>query len=228
MPVKQAEGTQGFVRRLNQACDDVPHIIPPLGEGRQIAIAKKLGLSQQGVRKWFTGEAMPRRETMQRLARLLEVDEPWLALGIMPEVSREENRITARNIDGAVMLVMGLVTLAGGACATPVETDERRGYVDFYAILRGTQMAVHVSFAKNVSPGVYTIAIPREYREVRTIAVISLGETRFDFIDLDAINTPKYMQRKSGGYALTVSHLDGRYRTGEATWNRITHFEQLA
>lgn len=227
---KKAEDTAGFVRRLNQACDDVPHLIPPHGEGRQIELAKRMGMSQEGVRKWFAGEAMPRRAMMGKLATVLKVEEPWLALGIMPELSREERRINARNTDGAVLLVMGHITIAGGTCALPSDDDPRRAYVDFYAIQRGTQMAVHVSLGREISPGVFELIIPREYKEVRTIAVIPTHEHRFDYVQLDAIETPKHLQRKSGAYVLNMSRGDkaGTYVRGHTIWKRIRHFEELA
>lgn len=230
MAGKKAAGTEGFVRRLNQACDDAPHIIPPHGEGRQIELAKRLDMSQEGVRKWFAGESMPRREAMRKLARLLEVEEPWLALGVMPELSREEKVVNARNVDGAVLLSMGLITLAGGACAIPGDNDSRRTYVDFYAILRGTQMAIHICLARVTSPGSWTAIVPREYRDVRTLVVIPLGDTRFDFIDLDHINTPEYLQRKGGAFSLSFDKGEtaGVYKRGDMTWRRIKHFGELA
>lgn len=228
---KKAAGTEGFVRRLNQACDDVPHIIPAHGEGRQIELAKRLGMSQEGIRKWFAGESMPRREAMQKLARLLEVEEPWLALGIMPEIGREEKRLNARNTDGAVLLTMGLITIGGGVCAIPGDNDPRKAYVDFYAILRGTQMAIHVCFARNSGPGSWDVTVPREYKEVRTLVVIPLGDSRFDLLDLDHINTPQYLQRKGGAFALSFSKAEGQpgvYARGDMRWKRLKHVGELA
>lgn len=228
---KKAAGTDGFVRRLNQACDDVPHIIPPHGEGRQIELAKRLGMSQEGVRKWFAGEAMPRREAMQKLARLLEVEEPWLALGIMPELSREEKRINARNIDGAVLLAMGMISLGGGACALPSDDDPRRAYVDFYAILRGTQMAIHICYARTLGPGSWEVIVPREYKDVRTLVIIPTSAVRYDLIDLDHINTPQYLQKKGGAFSLTFSKVEGQsgvYSRGDMKWKRLTNVGELA
>ena len=226
---KKAQGTEGFVKRLNQACDDVPHLIPPHGEGRQIELAKRMGMSQEGVRKWFAGEAMPRRARMHKLAALLEVEEPWLALGVMPELSREEKKINARNVDGAVLVVMGLITMAGGMCALPSDSDPRRGYVDFYAILRGTQMAIHVSLAHGKAPSVWEIILPREFKDVRTIAVLPLNNNRFDFIDVDAIHAPKYVYRKSGAYGLSLTKgPDGTYTVGDLALRRLKHFGELA
>lgn len=225
---KKAAGTEGFVLRLNQACDDVPHIIPAHGEGRQIELAKKMGMSQEGVRKWFAGEAMPRRDAMRRLAQLLEVEEPWLALGITPEVTEAEKKVNTRNVEGAVLLVMGLMTLAGGQCAQPGDKDPNRHFVDFYAILRGLQFSMHVSLARRLSEGHYAVQVPREFDRVRVVGVIPIGKGRFEFIDMVSGPVNEHKVRKGGGYAISVNRIDGRYVTGAHTWNRIKNFEDLA
>lgn len=48
-----------FSKRLTQACDDNP-LIPDYDHGRQVTIANKLEVSQEAVRKWFTGDSVPR------------------------------------------------------------------------------------------------------------------------------------------------------------------------
>ncbi len=225
---RKAAGTEGFVKRLNQACDDVPHIIPPHGEGRQIVLAKKMGMSQEGVRKWFAGEAMPRREAMRKLAQLLEVEEPWLALGITPEITEAEKRVNARNVEGAVLLVMGLMMLAGAQVAQPGDRDPNKGFVDFYAIMRGIQFAMHVSLARRISEGHYRVIVPREYAHTRLVGVIPVGKGRFEFIDMPTRMVSEHKMRKSGGFVVTVNRIDGRYVTGSHTWQRIRNFEELA
>ena len=166
---------------------------------------------------------------MHKLAKLLEVEEPWLALGISPELTREERDLRARSTDGAALTVMGLMMISGAACATPGDNDPKKGFVDFYAILHGVQMAMHVTLARNTQPGVYDLTLPREYREVRTIGVIPLGNNRYDFIKLDGLDTPKYLQRKGGGYVLSISKgPEGTYTRGDMVWKRIKHFGELA
>lgn len=226
---RKAKGTEGFVKRLNQACDDIPDRIPPHGAGRQIELAKRMGMSQEGVRKWFAGEAMPRRGVMAKLANVLKVEEPWLALGIAPEITRDEKRIRARNVQGASLLAMGAITVAGGACAIPDEEDPRKGYVDFYAIMHGMQMAVHVAYAKLVSPGAYEVTIPREHKDVRIIVAIPLGNNRWDYVMLDTVNSPKHFTRKGGGaFMLSFSKgLDGTYQRGDLILKRVKKFGEL-
>jgi hypothetical protein len=50
---------EDFYRRLKKICDESA-MIPPYGHGRQVHIATKLKVSQEAVRKWFTGDARPR------------------------------------------------------------------------------------------------------------------------------------------------------------------------
>lgn len=69
-----------FKERLEKACDTCVDI-PPFGRGRQTIIAKKLEVSAEAVRKWFSGESTPRPKTMKALAKTLGEDYVWLALG---------------------------------------------------------------------------------------------------------------------------------------------------
>ena len=58
---------QSFAQRLKQACDN-HDLIPPYGHGRQAHIATRLKISQEAVRKWFVGEAVPKRDKIRALA----------------------------------------------------------------------------------------------------------------------------------------------------------------
>ena len=69
-----------FSSRLNEACSVAPDV-PSFGKGQQTHIAKKLGCSQEAVRKWFAGESVPRRAIAERLAKLLDVSYMWLLMG---------------------------------------------------------------------------------------------------------------------------------------------------
>jgi transcriptional regulator with XRE-family HTH domain len=69
-----------FKSRLLEACESNTDI-PSYGSGRQSIIAKKMGVSSEAVRKWFSGESTPRPQAMKALAKTLSVDHVWLALG---------------------------------------------------------------------------------------------------------------------------------------------------
>lgn len=210
-----------FSKRFTQACDDSPYI-PSFGKGRQVTIAKELDVSQEAVRKWLCGDAMPRPVKMTKLAKLLRVDEAWLALGVDPEMDREHRLDAKRVTEGAVLVLVGMVTMEGGRCAFPTEDDPRKAYVDFYAIVRGSQFAIHVSVARELSKSHYEVYIPREYRDVRCVAYVPRGPMqtpRILGLPIDLLEQHK--QRKSGGYCLALNEVNGKFMTGGDTWPRL-------
>lgn len=212
-----------FHQRLKAACDQQQQIVPEYGYGRQVFFARKLKVTQEAVRKWFTGEARPRPDKMKRLSVLLEVDEAWLALGVEPEVDRREKRRIGDKTDGAIYLLYGMFMLAGGHCAFPSDADPRREFVDFYAIIRAMQMAVHVSVGRETTKGVYEFILPQQYAEVRCLGVVHLGGMKFHTLDLTHDLIDKHKQRKAGGYSLNIHRRDNDYHTGADTWPRVTH-----
>lgn len=215
-----------FKSRLIRACDDSP-IVPPYGKGRQVAIAKRLGVTQEAVRKWFVGEALPRPDKMRELADYLEVDEPYLALGIKPDFDRHEKRRNLIAYNGAVHLVAGLIMLEGGNVAFPSDKDHRAAYVDLYAIMRGQQMAIHVSLAREVSEGSFELIVPHAYRDVRSIGVIQVDLGKFQFIDMPLPLIDKHKTRKSGDYLIGMGRHENKYLTGGDVWPRFKIFQQL-
>jgi len=88
---------KAFGRRLSQALDDHPRC--PEGYGRNTWLMHELAhanvrVSLETIRKWLVGETMPRRPKMAALAKILQVDETWLAMGNQPvAVSGPEKRI---------------------------------------------------------------------------------------------------------------------------------------
>lgn len=222
-----AEFRKQFVSRLKQSCDE-SKLIPAPGLGRQQFIVERLGVTAEAVSKWFNGVSMPRPDKMPALAELLECDQAWLAYGIRPEMDRTERRIHARETNGAVQLVLGMIMLAGGHCGTPSETDPRFEYVDFYATMRGSVYPMHVSLAREISRDHFEVIVPKEYRDVKGIAVMPAGAGKYHFLDLPLHMIEEYKVRKAGSYMLPISRVEAtRYATGSATWPRIKTFAEL-
>lgn len=215
-----------FAERLAQACDDSP-LVPDMGQGRQMTLARRLGVSQEAVRKWFSESTVPRSGVMKELASFLEVEEAWLALGVAPEMDRSERRAHTQTTNGAVLLTMGAMELAGGRTAQPGPQDPRRSYVDFYAINHGTQFAVHVSMGREVSPNQFEFLIPREFKDVRMIGVVKLKNGSFRFLNLPVALVDQHKVRKAGQFALQINLVDNRYVSGNTVWPVIQNFEQL-
>jgi hypothetical protein len=213
------EFRNAFVKRLIQACEECAHIPPP-HKGRQQYLAEKLGVAPEAVSKWFK---------IERLAELLQVDQSWLTFGISPEMDRKERKAHARDADGAVHLVLGMIMLAGGHCGMPSQRDPRAAYVDFYVTMRGSVYPIHVSLARELSRDHFELLLPREYQDVRSIGVIPGGAGKFHYLDLPLVMVDEHKARKAGQIALTVSRVDSsRYVTGADTWPRIKSFTELA
>lgn len=211
---------KGFSKRLNTACDGHPHI-PPYGQGRQTWVKEHLDVSHEAVRKWFTGESRPRPDKMRALSRALEVDEAWLSLGITPEITPAEKRQRNITLEGAVNVFMGLVQINGGHVAIPDDRDPRAAFVDFYAIIRGTQNPFHISLAQNMSEGVLKFVLPKEYDQTHVIGAIHAYPLRMHWIRMHRDLTDKHKVRRGGYFEIIVNRRGSEYFTGDDQWPRI-------
>lgn len=221
-----AEFRKAFVTRLKQACDE-SKLIPPPHKGRQQFIANSLGVAPEAVSKWFKGVAMPRPDKVERLAEILNVDQSWLTFGISPEMDRAERKAHAREVDGAVYLVMGMVSLAGWHIGTPSARDPRATYVDFYATIRGSVYPTHVSLAREVSSGRFEVLLPKEFEDVQTIIVVPAGVGKYHFVTAPLLVVKEHMQRKAGFVQLTFVRIDARYMAGSDQLPRIKSFMEV-
>lgn len=94
--------------------------------GRQSQLARRYGLSQPSVHKWFTGEAMPRYEIVADLCRRAMISYEWLMTGrgpkfVPPDTAQlppEVQRVTSR------LLAMEPAQRAWAARAFDAITDE--------------------------------------------------------------------------------------------------------
>ena len=217
---------RAFVARLKQACDESKNIPPP-GQGRQQVIADSLKVGPEAVSKWFKGVAMPRPDKMAQLADLLDTDQSWLAFGIQPEMDRSERKLHAREADGAIHLVWGLITLAGGHCGEPSARDPRHSFVDFYATLRGSVYPVSVALARQTARDTYEALVPDEYAELRVVVVVPVGAGRYDCLDLPLELIEEYKQRKQGGIAIVFANHERKYMIGSDEIPKIRNFAEF-
>jgi len=68
-----------FATRLNTALDARAWV--PKNKGRQIELAKKMGVSQGAARKWLEGESYPDLDKIADLALHLKINSDWLLTG---------------------------------------------------------------------------------------------------------------------------------------------------
>ena len=133
---------------------------------------------------------------MSQLSKLLGVDEAWLSLGISSDLPPKQREARNAVADGAVNVLAGLVQMNGGHCAFPSETDPRRDYVDLYAIVRGTQLSIHVSLGSEVSN------LPMFCK------FISLKQGLID----------KHRVKKGQFFEITIHRSNGSFATGSDEW----------
>lgn len=212
-----------FAQRLNTACDGHPHI-PEYGHGRQTWIKEKLDVSHEAVRKWFSGETRPRPLKMKALARILEVDEAWLSLGVIPDTPHDEKRARSGQVEGAVNVVGGLIQMNGGHIAFPGDNDARASYVDLYAIIKGAQYAVNVALAKHISNGTYRFTLPKEYEQCKVIGAVHVYAHRVHLLNLTHEIIEQYKARKGGYFELLVHRVGSDYFISDTKVPRILSF----
>lgn len=213
---------KNFHVRLKQACDDVS-IIPEKGAGRQVWVAKKLHVSEEAVRKWFTGESRPRVDKMDALAALLNVDAAWLSLGVSPELSRVEQRAWTEKAEGLVYVLFGHITAQGGHCAFPSKTDPSRDVVDFYAIIRGQQLAVHVSVGREISKHTWLMPIPRKWQDVFVVGGVQTQDFVTEWLVMPHDMIDRFKSRKGGAHELAITKTGGQFLTGDEKWPMLKH-----
>ena len=89
---------RAFAKRLTQALDRHPACPPAYGRNswliRELA-HQRIEVSLETIRKWLAGETMPRRRKMTALAKILRVDETWLAMGAQPVKAVSNDRVAA-------------------------------------------------------------------------------------------------------------------------------------
>ncbi|WP_181900477.1 helix-turn-helix domain-containing protein [Paracoccus thiocyanatus] len=195
---------KAFARRLETACEGNPHCPTDAYRGKQKWIYDSLDeefgvkLSAEAVRKWFSGESRPRPKIMTFLARLLEVDEAWLALGITPTLTPLEKKKRNAMATGAVNLVAGMFQLAGGHIAFPEDDSSH-----VYAIISGKRIEIDAVLPfylgndqfratiadKNLDGKVVIAVLPQHEFYFRLVVLTpevirSAGERRGDFYEV--------------------------------------------
>ena len=85
--IQKGSRERAFAKRLTQALDNHPRCPPDYGRltwvTRELA-HQRINVTIETVRRWLTGLSMPRHAKMTALAKILQVDETWLAMGAQP------------------------------------------------------------------------------------------------------------------------------------------------
>ncbi len=79
-----------FSQRLNEALNDMNY--PPMGHGRQSALAKELKLSPQVIGRWLKGEDFPKTSQLVKISQFLDVRSNWLLSGVGSKYPRKTDQ----------------------------------------------------------------------------------------------------------------------------------------
>ncbi|MZR13405.1 helix-turn-helix domain-containing protein [Maritimibacter sp. DP07] len=205
------ETTEQFGRRLAQALEAFPEA-PPTSHGRltwlKRALEKKAGVkvSVNTVHKWVNGVSRPREDNMRALARVLMVDELWLAMGRRPVDHGEAAPPTPERAHGVVLLVAGMVEVNGGRVTFP--DAEAEGTPHLHVNWNGEQFGVVAVLPQAKDGSSISFVIPEPVGDARVVAVIQDGDTRL----LDLTEVPR---RTFGGFSVTKINAvgAGQYET---------------
>ena len=226
---------KAFARRVLTACEGNPNV-PMIGRGKQKWVRDNLleqfgiSVSPEAVRKWFAGESRPRRKAMTAFARLLEVDEAWLALGITPDMTLPEKQARNAAVDGAVNLVAGLLQMAGAQIAYPESGREHEA--DLFAIVAHRQHKIRVSLALAKSQTQLRFNITADIDDKTLLGVVQVvdeSEVPFGFrilrLTTEVVKTHGHL--RGDFWELDVEHRGLHYRAGDMVIPEIVDLQDL-
>ena len=218
MPISQKEEIQAermmrdeaFAKRLAAAV--IAHPIAPDGHGRVVWLQNEINkrskekVSPEAVRKWFKGYMRPKPAKMEIVADILNSDAAWLSLGIAPGLEPRERRARNAMADGAVNLVAGLIQTSGGRPAFPEDDDRRasQDHVDVYAIIKGANFAIHVSYCEGHGHDGCQFVVPNTFTDLTVVGVVKVSPLNFDYYELEGGEIEKYGTRKGGAIEVMI------------------------
>lgn len=215
-----------FAKRLEVAVEN--HHLAPSGHGRQKWLRDRIHenfsvtLSPEAVRKWFAGEARPRPQVMHQVARVLEVDEAWLSLGITPTATPREKQKQNALTNGAVNLVAAQIQLAGGNIAFPEEEEPDH---DLFAIVKGKQHAVSVKLGTSGSK--FKISVLSKAKTI--VAVVPTERpTVYEFLNVPAELVAEHGTQRGGFRECEIEKArGGGYKIGGKRLAYINSFAEI-
>lgn len=221
-----------FAERLERACQDHPHCPTELHRGKQKWLREKLTesfgpdfkTSPEAVRKWFAGETKPRRKFMRAISNILNVDEAWLYLGQVPDISQKEKKKRAHSIDGGVMLLAGLIQISGGHTTFPSPGSIDRS--DLLAIIDGEAVELDAPLARPIQKDVHLFTIKRGYELRKVVGVVPNGFGA-NLILINHMVIELHGKRRGDYTEIEVSECDGKFFVGTDKLPDLTNLQLL-
>lgn len=161
-----------FGARLRQAVEGHP-LAPPPPFGRQKWLQEKLQreaqleVSPNAVHKWMRGASRPREDSIRKIAKVLAVDDVWLARGRRPVIDPAVAKVEAVRGHGATLILAGLIEMEGGRVAFPADAGDT---ASLWADLGGGRKGIIVVPGR-VQGAAVSYIVPEPVGSNRVIAV---------------------------------------------------------
>lgn len=218
---------KAFAKRLEIACEGHPHCPTDQYRGKQKWLYDGLDsefgvkVSAEAVRKWFSGESRPRPKVMSYIARLLEVDEAWLSLGITPELTPREQKQRNAVADGAVNLVAGMIQMGGGHIAFPDDG------ADIFAIITGKQVNIDVVIPFALGKDQFRLTIKDRLDGKHIIAVIEEDDFGYQILAITPEIVRDAGERRGDFWELIVEERGVKFKAGEHQVRSLKNIREL-
>lgn len=202
-----------FAHRLAQALDSCP-TAPEAQYGRlswlqrELKKATNTEVSVNTVHKWVNGMSLPRPDNIKAIARVLKVDEIWLALGRKPVAETEGDRTHASQTSGAALLVAGLIESGGGKVifGSPGTVPHLK------ANISGKDISV-IAVAPQVANGKAAFVIPEPVRDSRVVAIRQVAHVENDqCLCLQVVDLTDLPRQSLGGFSVLQLDIDAKGR----------------
>ena len=211
------ETTQAFGDRLSKAVEAHP-LAPEQAFGRVTWLKRELEAKAQvkvslnTVHKWMRGTARPREDRLRDLARVLQVDEVWLAFGSLSAQRAATNARQAAQANGAALFVAGLVELSGGR-VTFSESRDAAAQSRIHANLPSGVGAEILAVVPQVNGETLMFTVPEPAGDARVVGVVPPAASGFPKM-LDLAGHPRQF---FGGFSMLEVHKgeDGAMRSAE-------------
>ncbi|MCC6734820.1 MAG: helix-turn-helix domain-containing protein [Bauldia sp.] len=211
----RSSNAAAFAKRIDKALSGYPQA--PSGHGRLAWLHERLAaegvkLSRQAVSAWFSGRSIPVPSVMRVLARVLNVDYPWLALGERPTSTTQEVSKRSFVREGVVSYVGGFIQIGGGQVAPGADPD---GGEDILAIIKGQHLSIEVKLARELSEDRYSVDVFKVApRHIALAAVVSeTGHPAILMLTADAVSA--HGKWRGGFFEFNFTKAGKKFTIGE-------------
>lgn len=191
-----------FKSRLIIACNKNAKI-PDFGKGQQVVISDHLGVSQEAVRKWFSGISVPRPNAMKALAHFLDVQYVWLSLGVDHEETAIMRKMSISQ-DASLYAFVSYILNRGGTVAF----NESVGCTsDLTAIENGKMTKYSVYSAINITDTYQQFKLTRNSIDVECVCAVKIEhcDVAYNFVTVPMKEAADYAS-KDVPYVITYDN----------------------